>query len=110
MGIEIIVTIATVGFWLFAEFRLSRPWRLGSGIVAVTVTGLACYYAAGFVPELESFRHRRAMKQIAESLSVGDTNRVEQAVGMYNAVVLTGSTYEASGAMLQVLSRGEKSP
>jgi len=110
MGIEIIVVIAAVSFWLFAEFRLSRPWRVGSGIIAVTVTGFACYYIAGFIPELESFRHRRAMRQMAETLSVGDSNRVQQAIGMYNAVVVTGSTYQASGAMLQVLSREQKSP
>jgi ketol-acid reductoisomerase len=109
MGVEILVVIAVVGFRLFAECRLSKSWRICSGILALIATGFASYYTAGFIPELESFRHRHAMKHMADALSVGDTNRVEQAVQTYNAVASTGSTYRASSDMLKVLNQDQKS-
>jgi hypothetical protein len=102
------VALVALGFWVYAESRLARTWRLGMGIVAIVVTGFACYRIASFVPELESFRHRRAMKKVEESLAAGDTQRVQQAVQTYNSIAATGSTYQASSAMSELLSHEHK--
>jgi hypothetical protein len=87
--------------WLYAEFKLGRTTRICLGLLSLVAVGLVTYSVCSVFRVYESAWHRTSIRDAAELLRKGDTNRVQRAFDTYNSMVVTGSTFRASEKMMQ---------
>ena len=103
----LILILLALAFWIYAERRLRVGARIGGGMLCIVLVAFGAYFSAVHLPS-ERLAHRSSLRLTAELLSKGETQRVEQALGVYNSIAATSTTYRAAMEMWDVLNHGPK--
>ena len=104
----LILFLMSLAFWIYAERRLGVAARVAGGLACIFLIGCTTYFVATVMPSYERTVHRSSLRLTGELLSKGETQRVEQAVIIYNSIAATGTTYRAGMEMWDVLNHGPK--
>ena len=104
----LIIFPLALALWIYAERRLGIAARICAGIACIVLIACGSYFTASVTPSYERQLHRSTMRMTGDLLSKGETQRVAQAVGIYNSIADTGTTYRASMEMWDVLNRVSK--
>jgi hypothetical protein len=102
----LILFFVALAFWIHAERRLGAAARISGGIFSMALIGCAAYFVATIIPSYERTFHRSSMRLTGELISKGETQRVQQAIHVYNGIAATGTTYRAAMEMWDVLNHG----
>ena len=102
-----IVFLGILIFWLYAECKLNRAIRIIGGLGCIILVAVSAHLVTMIIPHYESSFHRRSIKKSSELIANGDTQRVQQAFQLYNAIATNNdSAYRASMEMWQALNQG----
>jgi hypothetical protein len=108
MFVLLLLLLLSLGFWIYAERRLSFAARISSGVVCLLLLGANCYFVASVGPSYERTFHKSSIRLSGELIAKGETQRVQQAISAYTNIAATGTTYRAAMQMWDVLNHGPK--
>src|SRR5690348_3949951 len=99
--------LAALGFWGHAESHYGFRTRVGAGLALLASACIVLYALPRIGQTYERDFHRSAMRLSGELLAKGQTQRVAQAIRVYNTAATTGSTYQAAVMMWKSLNQEE---
>jgi hypothetical protein len=91
-----ILILAAFVTWTFAELRGGRVARFATGGAAMLAAYFAGQFTASVIPSYERRVTRASMSRFAELLDSGQTDRLRNAIEIYNTHAQQGSTYTAA--------------
>ncbi len=101
--IFLVIFLLAFAFWIYAEKKLGVATRICGGFACMVFIGFSFYFLASIIPSYERTFVRSSLRRSGELLSTGETQRVVQAIAIYNGMAGTNS-YRASMQMWEVLS------
>lgn len=95
-------------FWIYAEKQRGLVIRLSTGAACMLIVGFAVHAVGGVGYRYESKSHQSSLRLVEKLIAQGNTQRVRQAVEVYNRTASRETTHKASLAMWDVLNHGPR--